>query len=80
MNGRPRGNIFPDRGLRQGDTFSPFIFILCMEALVTLLNHVENHEKITGMRVARARTWCLTCYLLMMAFSSVRQNPVNLMK
>ena len=55
MNGKPRGNIVPERGLRQGDPMSPFIFILCTEALVSLLNHAENQGKITGMRVARAR-------------------------
>ena len=54
MNGEPTGNIVPGRGLRQGDPLSPFIFILCTEALVSLLNHAENQEKITGMRVARA--------------------------
>ena len=54
MNGEPRGNIVPGRGLRQGDPLSPFIFILWTEALVSLLNHAENQGKITGMRVARA--------------------------
>ena len=33
---------------------SLFIFILCTEALVNLLNHAENQRKITGMRVSRA--------------------------
>ncbi|XP_056841665.1 uncharacterized protein LOC130494863 [Raphanus sativus] len=54
MNGQPRGNIIPGRGLRQGDPLSPFIFILCTEALVSFLNHAENQGKITGMRVTRA--------------------------
>ena len=54
MNGQPRGNIFLERGLRQRDPLSLFIFILCTEALVSLFNHVENQGKITGMRITRA--------------------------
>ncbi|XP_033132135.1 uncharacterized protein LOC103836135 [Brassica rapa] len=54
MNGQPRGNIVPGRGLRQGDPLSPFMFILCTEALASLLNHAENQWKITGMGVTRA--------------------------
>ena len=53
MNGQPRGNIVPERGLRQEDSLSPFIFILCTETLVSLLNHAENQGKITGLRVTR---------------------------
>ena len=54
MNGQPRGNIVHGRGIRQGDPLSPFIFILCTEALANLLNHAESQGKIMGMRVTRA--------------------------
>ena len=54
MNGQPVINIVPERGLNQGDHLSFFIFILCIEALVSLLNHEENQEEITGIHVTRA--------------------------
>lgn len=33
---------------------SSFIFILCTEELVTLLNHAENQKKIMGRHLSRA--------------------------
>ena len=38
FNGDQIGEICPSRGLRQGDSISPYIFILCMEHLSTLIN------------------------------------------
>lgn len=54
FNGQPRGNIVPKGELRQGDPLSPFIYILCTEVLISLLNYAETQGKITGMRVSRA--------------------------
>ena len=51
---RTKKKYCPWRGLRQEDPLSPFILILCTEALVSLLNHAENQGKITRMWVARA--------------------------
>ena len=38
FNGSRIGEIFTSRGLRQGDPISPYIFIICMEFLNTLIN------------------------------------------
>ena len=54
VNGQPRGRILPKRELRQGDPLSPFLLILCTEALISLLNGAEAKKNITGLRVARA--------------------------
>ena len=69
MNGQPRGNIVPERGIHQGDPLSPFIFILCTEALVILLNHAENREDSRVSRYIRVPLG-IPFYLLMIAFSS----------
>ncbi|XP_048605496.1 uncharacterized protein LOC125583011 [Brassica napus] len=54
LNGQPRGLIIPQRGLRQGDPLSPYLFIMCTEALISNIKKAERVKLLTGMKVARA--------------------------
>ncbi|XP_013608138.1 PREDICTED: uncharacterized protein LOC106314876 [Brassica oleracea var. oleracea] len=47
FNGQTYGRITPERGIRQGDPLSPFLFILCAEALVHVMNIAELQGNIT---------------------------------
>ena len=54
LNGQPRGLIIPQRGFRQGDPLSPYLFIMCTEALISNIKKAEWMKQLTGMKVARA--------------------------
>ena len=54
LNGQPRGLIVPQRGLRQGDLLSPYLFIFCTEALIVNIKKAEREKQLTGIKVARA--------------------------
>lgn len=49
INGEPKGFIKPSRGLRQGDSLSPFIFLFCAEGLNALLNKAAVDGEIKGL-------------------------------
>lgn len=53
INGQPRGCIIPSRGLRQGDPFSPYLFLVYAEGLSALLRRTSNRGLIRGFSVSR---------------------------
>ena len=53
LNGKPYGNVFPSRGIRQRDRLSPYLFLLCVEGFTYLLAKAENEGKIYGAFICR---------------------------
>ncbi|MCI09359.1 ribonuclease H protein, partial [Trifolium medium] len=52
INGKPSQNFKPQRGLRQGDPLSPYLFILCANVFSGLLTKAQNERSIHGVKVA----------------------------
>lgn len=53
INGQAYGSIKPTRGIRQGDPLFPYLFIICTEILVRMLQKAGVERKITGLQVAK---------------------------
>jgi len=53
VNGDLTDEIVPERGLRQGDPLSPYLFLICAEALSCLLNSDEERGETVGIRVCQ---------------------------
>ncbi|XP_026435525.1 uncharacterized protein LOC113333230 [Papaver somniferum] len=53
INGSPDKLFNPSRGLRQGDTLSPCLFLFCMEALSRTLSHAKDLGIISGVQICK---------------------------
>ncbi|XP_074299091.1 uncharacterized protein LOC141630116 [Silene latifolia] len=52
VNGTVSTTFTPERGLRQEDSISPYLFILCAEVLSSLLRREVENNTIHGIRIA----------------------------
>lgn len=52
LNGQAKGLVTPERGIRQGDPLSPYLFIICSEVLSGLCNKAQANGSLLGLRVA----------------------------
>ena len=53
INGEPTSMIRPSRGIRQGDSFSPYLFLLCTKGLHSLLRQADVVGHIRGVSICK---------------------------
>ena len=53
INGRQWGHLIPSRGLRQGDPLSPYLFLIAVEGLLSLIKDSAKKGKLQGYAAAR---------------------------
>lgn len=53
LNGSPCHKFYPQRGLRQGDPLSPYLFIMCAEVFLGLLSRAQERKAMHGIQIAR---------------------------
>ena len=51
LNGYPSNPFSSQRGLRQGNPLSPYLFVICVEGLLALMLKAEMDQNIAGIRV-----------------------------
>ncbi|KAL0462114.1 UNVERIFIED_CONTAM: putative mitochondrial protein [Sesamum latifolium] len=51
LNGEPFGFLRPERGIRQGDPLSPYLFIFCAETLSRMMQEAECRGRLMGVKV-----------------------------
>lgn len=56
INGSPHGHVIPERGIRQGDPMSPYLFILCAEVLSHMMNTAASRKQIQGLKICNQGT------------------------
>ena len=53
VNGNPTSCILPSRGLRQGNSLSPYLFLLCGEGLTALIRKAKVDGMIRGITTGK---------------------------
>ncbi|XP_026417533.1 uncharacterized protein LOC113313023 [Papaver somniferum] len=53
LNGSPTGFFQPERVLRQGDPLSPYLYIICDEALSSYIDNLQKNGTLKGIKICK---------------------------
>ena len=76
INGSSTSQITPSRGVRQGDSISPYLFLICAKVLSSLLAWADNNGDIAGVPTSKKGPklnqlfflWTIAFYLAKLPF------------
>ena len=77
IDGELVGLSIPKMGLQQGDPLSPYLFIICVEGLSTMLQQVKTCGDLHGCRLVEVPLVSPIYYLLMIASFSLMSLNKN---
>ena len=79
LNGCKNSSFSPARGIRQGDPFSPYLFIPCSEVLTMLINIEVERGQITSLKVAPGALFISKLFYAddVLLFYAAKINEVN---
>ena len=53
LNGKAYGKFRPTKGIRQGDSLSLYLFLICVEAFTSLLAREKENGQLHGVSISR---------------------------
>lgn len=68
VNGTVSDVIVPNRGLRQGDPLSPYLFLLCVVGLGALIKQAHQDNIIHGISIVRKAPLISHLFLMIVLF------------
>lgn len=54
INGKKVGYVIPQRGIKQGNPLSPYLFLLCAEGFSNLIQWAVNSRKVSSVKISRS--------------------------
>lgn len=77
LSGKKVGSIVPERGLRQGDPLSPYLFIIAADVLSNLVTAFASVNEFEGIKLARNCPILTHCFFADDAVFFMKASPKN---